>query len=133
MKLSDYVAHFLARQGIRHVFAVSGGACLHLIHSVDATPGIQFVCPQHEQAGAMAADGYARVTGAFGAALATSGPGAGSFQPENVRTEICLLGFVAVLRFLRCDALLRTEANSRSMVAALADSRRARTVASRAR
>jgi acetolactate synthase I/II/III large subunit len=84
MKLSDYVGAFLARQGIRHVFAVSGGASLHLIHSVGDIPGIEFICPQHEQAGAMAADGYARVTGDLGAAIATSGPGA-----TNLLTGVC--------------------------------------------
>lgn len=76
MKLSDYVAGFLARQGIRHVFAVTGGASLHLIDSVARTPGIDYICPQHEQGGAMAADGYARATGNLGCAIATSGPGA---------------------------------------------------------
>ena len=76
MKLSDYVADFLAKQGIRHVFAITGGASIHLIHSVADHPGIDFICPQHEQGGAMAADGYARVSGGLGAAFATSGPGA---------------------------------------------------------
>lgn len=84
MKLSDYVADFLARQGIRHVFAVSGGASLHLIHSLADHPDTGFVCPQHEQAGAMMADAYARVTGGLGAAVATSGPGA-----TNMITGIC--------------------------------------------
>src|SRR3990170_3670109 len=84
MKLSDYVAYFLSKQGIRHVFAVSGGASLHLIHSLESTPGITFVCPQHEQAGAMAADGYSRVTRNLGAAVATSGPGA-----TNMITGAC--------------------------------------------
>ncbi|HWB11907.1 MAG TPA: thiamine pyrophosphate-binding protein [Pirellulales bacterium] len=94
MKLSDYVASFLADQGIRHVFAISGGASLHLIHSIADTPGTSFVCPLHEQAGAMAADGYARVTGKLGAALATSGPGA-----TNLLTGVCCAYYdsVAVL------------------------------------
>lgn len=84
MKLSDYVADFLARQGIRHVFAITGGASLHLIDSVARHPDIDYVCPHHEQAGAMAADGYARVTGNLGAAMATSGPGG-----TNMITGIC--------------------------------------------
>lgn len=84
MKLSDVVAQFLAAEGIRHVFAISGGASLHLIHSIAETPGTTFVCPQHEQAGAMAADGYARVSGGLGCAVATSGPGA-----TNLITGIC--------------------------------------------
>ena len=58
MKLAEYVGGFLASEGIRHVFAVSGGASLHLIHGIDSTPGIDFVCPHHEQAGAMAATNH---------------------------------------------------------------------------
>ena len=84
MKLSDVVAAFLAEEGIQHVFAISGGASLHLIHSIAEAPGTNFVCPQHEQAGAMAADCYARVSGGLGCALATSGPGA-----TNLVTGIC--------------------------------------------
>ena len=84
MKLSDVVASFLAEQGIKHVFAISGGASLHLIHSIAEAKGTGFICPLHEQAGAMAADGYARVTGGLGCALATSGPGA-----TNLITGIC--------------------------------------------
>ncbi len=76
MKLSDYVAEFLSLQGVRHAFAIIGGASLHLIDSIARTPGIEYVCPQHEQAGAMAADAYSRATGNLGVAIATSGPGA---------------------------------------------------------
>ena len=76
MKLSDYIAAFLVREGIRHAFAVTGGASLHMIDSVARTPGIDYICPQHEQGGAMAADGYSRATGNLGCAIATSGPGA---------------------------------------------------------
>lgn len=84
MKLSNVVAQFLAEQGIRHVFAISGGASLHLIHSIAETEGTSYVCPQHEQGGAYAADAYARVTGGLGCAVATSGPGA-----TNLITGIC--------------------------------------------
>lgn len=84
MKLSDVVAQFLAEQNIKHVFAISGGASLHLIHSIAETEGTSYVCPQHELAGAYAADAYARVTGGLGCAVATSGPGA-----TNLITGIC--------------------------------------------
>lgn len=76
MKLSDYVAQFLVSQGVRHTFAVIGGASVHLIDSIAKTLGIEYICPQHEQAGAMAADAYSRATGNLGVAIATSGPGA---------------------------------------------------------
>ena len=84
LKLSDYVARFLAKQGVDTVFALSGGASLHLIHSVEAHPDLQLVCPLHEQAAAAAADGYSRLSGRFGVAVTTSGPGA-----TNLITGIC--------------------------------------------
>ena len=84
MKLSDYVADALARQGIRHVFAIAGGAALHLIDSIAKHPDLEYICPQHEQFGAMAADAYARASRRLGAALSTSGPGA-----TNMITGVC--------------------------------------------
>lgn len=84
VKLSDYIADFLANQGIRHAFAITGGASVHMIDSIAKHPRIDYVCPQHEQAGAMAADAYSRVTGNLGAAISTSGPGA-----TNMVTGAC--------------------------------------------
>ena len=84
MKLSDYVAKFIAEQNVKYVFAVSGGASLHLIHSVGNNPNLEYICTHHEQCAAMAADGYARSTGNLGVAIATSGPGA-----TNLITGIC--------------------------------------------
>jgi len=84
MLLARYVAQFLKEQGIKHIFVISGGASLRLIQGVADTPGIDFICPQHEQAGAMAADGYARTSSNLGAAIATSGPGV-----TNMITGVC--------------------------------------------
>ncbi len=84
MKLSDYIANFLAAQGIRYVFVVTGGAAAHLIDSVAKNPDMDYICTQHEQAAAMAADAYSRVTANIGAAIATSGPGA-----TNLITGVC--------------------------------------------
>lgn len=84
IKLSEYVTEFLAKTGVSCVFGVSGGASVHLLHSINENSSIKLVCPHHEQSGAMAADGYARSTGKLGVAVATSGPGA-----TNMITGIC--------------------------------------------
>ena len=84
MKLSDFVADFIAKAGVFDVFGITGGASLHLIHSVAEHPKLNIICPLHEQAGAMAADGYSRVTRNLGVAIGTSGPGA-----TNMITGIC--------------------------------------------
>jgi len=75
VKLSDYLASFLVKNGIKHVFQIIGGASVHMVHSIAATKGIDYVCVQHEQAGAMAAESYSRITKNLGCAMATSGPG----------------------------------------------------------
>lgn len=75
MKLAEVVAKFLESQGVRHVFGVSGGASLHLIHGIVDATSIQFIPSTHECNAGFMADAYARLTG-LGCALATSGPGA---------------------------------------------------------
>lgn len=74
MKVAIAITEFLRGQGIKHVFCISGGASLHLIHAINDTEGITYVCPQTEQAASFAADAYARLRG-LGCALSTSGPG----------------------------------------------------------
>ncbi|MBA4015779.1 MAG: acetolactate synthase [Pirellula sp.] len=76
MKLSDYVFSRLAELGVRHVFMVSGGGAMHLNDSLGKEPGLGYVCNHHEQACAMAAEGYARVSGGLGVINVTTGPGA---------------------------------------------------------
>jgi len=76
VKVSDAIADFLAAHGVTHVFGVTGGASIHLLHSLRAHERIEPVFVHHEQAASMAADGYARVSENFGVAVATSGPGA---------------------------------------------------------
>lgn len=75
MKLSDYVIQFLVDRGIRNLFLVSGGGIMHLLDSVGRNQGMRYCCNYHEQACAIAAEGYARATGDLGACMVTTGPG----------------------------------------------------------
>src|SRR5262249_8699321 len=75
MKLSDYVIQFVARQGVRHVFLLPGGGAMHLNDSLGKCREIEYVCNLHEQASAIAAEAYARVTNNLGVAMVTCGPG----------------------------------------------------------
>lgn len=74
-KLSDYVMRFIAEQGVKHVFMLPGGGAMHLNDSLGKSRDLEFVCNLHEQASAMAAEVYARVTGNLGVCLVTTGPG----------------------------------------------------------
>ncbi|MGD0892783.1 MAG: thiamine pyrophosphate-binding protein [Terracidiphilus sp.] len=74
MKLSDYIFSQLRAWGARHVFLITGGGAMHLNDSV-GTSGLSYVCMHHEQAAAMAAEGYARITRLPGLLNVTTGPG----------------------------------------------------------
>lgn len=75
MKLSDYVVRFIAEQGVKHVFLVTGGGAMHLNQSLGAERSIQPVCNSHEQASAICAEGYAKATNHLGVCMVTTGPG----------------------------------------------------------
>ncbi len=75
IKLSDYVFDFIAGQGVRHVFLLPGGGCMHLVDSLGRNNRLEYVAMLHEQAAAIAADGYSQMTGNLGVALVTTGPG----------------------------------------------------------
>lgn len=75
MKLSDYIVGRLADWGVRHIFLVTGGGAMHLNDSIGAESRIQYVCNHHEQASAMAAEAYARISGRPGVVNVTTGPG----------------------------------------------------------
>jgi acetolactate synthase I/II/III large subunit len=75
MKLSDFVSAFITNQGVKHVFLLPGGGNMHLVDSVGKQPGLSVVACLHEQAAAIAADGYAQASNSLGVALVTTGPG----------------------------------------------------------
>lgn len=74
MRLSDFVIDFVAKQGVRHIFMVAGGSGMYLIDSLGRRKDIHYVCNHHEQACAISAEGYQRITGNLGVALVTTGP-----------------------------------------------------------
>lgn len=75
IKVSDYIADFMFNNNIRDVFTVTGGGAMHLNDSLGNHPGLHSVYNHHEQACAIAAEGYARLTGEIALVCVTSGPG----------------------------------------------------------
>ena len=74
MKLSDYVIRFIEQQGVKDIFLLPGGGCIHLVDSIGKS-NINFVCNLHEQACSIAADAYGQYTNNLGVCLVTTGPG----------------------------------------------------------
>lgn len=75
MQVAEYVMRCVAEQGVRHVFLVVGGGAMHLNHALAVESRLTPVCNAHEQASAMAAEAYAKVTGHLGVCMVTTGPG----------------------------------------------------------
>jgi acetolactate synthase-1/2/3 large subunit len=75
MKLSDYVVRFIAEQGVKHVFLVTGGGAMHLNNSLAEEKRLIPVCNLHEQASAVAAENYSKATNNLGVCMVTTGPG----------------------------------------------------------
>lgn len=74
IKLSDYIVNYLASIGVEDVFMITGGGAMHLNESFGSHPHVSYYCNHHEQAGAMAAEAYARIKG-LGVCVVTTGPG----------------------------------------------------------
>ena len=75
MTVSEYIFQFLYEKGCTRTYMVSGSSAMWLTDALCRDENMQAVCTHHEQAAAMAADGYARVNGVPGACLVTIGPG----------------------------------------------------------
>lgn len=75
IKVSDYIVNRLVDYGVKDVFMISGGGAMHLNDSVGRNKSIRYICNHHEQASAIAAEGYARASGKLAVVIVTSGPG----------------------------------------------------------
>ncbi|MDE2489548.1 MAG: thiamine pyrophosphate-binding protein [Elusimicrobia bacterium] len=75
MRVADYIAETLADRGIRHVFLVTGGGAMHLNDAIGRCKRLSYVACHHEQACAIAAESYARMTNTLAAVNVTTGPG----------------------------------------------------------
>src|SRR5271169_6054358 len=74
-RVADYIFNYLADLGAKHVFVVTGGGAMFLNDGLQQCKRLQYVCCHHEQSCSMAAEAYARVSGAIGVVSVTTGPG----------------------------------------------------------
>lgn len=75
MKVAQYISEFLVNNGITDCFMVTGGGAMHLDDALGHQEGLHCIFNHHEQACAIAAEGYTRMTGKLAAVCVTSGPG----------------------------------------------------------
>lgn len=75
IRVADYIADVLVKNGIEHVFTVTGGGAMHLNDGLGHKEGLQCIYNHHEQACAIAAESYARIHNKIAAVCVTTGPG----------------------------------------------------------
>ena len=91
MTVAEYILKFLISKNVNNVFLITGGAISFVVDAFSRNKKIKYTCVAHEQAAAMMADAYSRVSKGFGATMVTSGPGA-----QNLITGIACSWFDSV-------------------------------------
>ncbi len=75
MNGAQAITQALEQSGISKIFGYPGG-CIMPLYDAFIDAALEHILCRHEQAAALAADGYARASGKLGVCVATSGPGA---------------------------------------------------------
>lgn len=73
--VAEQIADWLAQHGVEQVFTVTGGGSMFLNQALGSHPRLRCTFMHHEQACAMAAEGYARIAGKPAVVMLTTGPG----------------------------------------------------------
>lgn len=118
---ADIVVRSLIAEHAKHIFGYPGGAIMPVYDALyDYSDQIRHVLTRHEQGAIHAAQGYARVSGQVGVALATSGPGATNLITGladamiDSTALVCITGQVAA-HLLGTDAFQETDVVGISM------------------
>jgi acetolactate synthase-1/2/3 large subunit len=75
VRVADFIATSLADHGLTQVFLVTGGGAMHLNDAIGREKRLRWTCCHHEQACAMAAQSFARMSGRPAIVNVTTGPG----------------------------------------------------------
>ena len=75
IRVAKYISEFFIAHGVTDCFMVTGGGAMHLDDAIGHQEGMHCIFNHHEQACAIAAEGYTRMTGKIALVCVTSGPG----------------------------------------------------------
>ena len=108
LKGAEIVLQCLRAEGVELVFGYPGGAIMPLYDALEGS-GVRHILTRHEQGAVFAAEGYARVTGKVGVAMATSGPGATNLVTGIADAKMDSVPLVCITGQVR-SALIGTDA-----------------------
>jgi len=108
LKGAEIVLRCLRAEGVDLAFGYPGGAIMPLYDALEGS-GVRHILTRHEQGAVFAAEGYARVTGKVGVAIATSGPGATNLVTGIADAKMDSVPLVCITGQVR-SALIGTDA-----------------------
>lgn len=108
IRLADYIAQTLAERGIQHVFMVTGGGAMHLNDAFGRRPEFGVVCCHHEQACAIAAEAYFRVSNKLAAVNVTTGPGATNAITGVYGAHVDSMAMIVISGQVKWETLVRS-------------------------
>ena len=108
IRVADYIAQTMVSHGISHVFMVTGGGAMHLNDAFGRCEGLSYVCCHHEQACAMAAESYFRMSGRLAAVNVTTGPGGTNAITGVYGAWVDSLAMIVVSGQVKWDTLVRS-------------------------
>lgn len=108
IRVADYIAQALVSHGISDVFLVTGGGAMHLNDAIGRCEGLRYVACHHEQACAMAAQAYYRLSNRLAAVNVTTGPGGTNAITGVFGGWVDSLGMVVVSGQVKWETLVRS-------------------------
>lgn len=108
IKVSDYIVQTLVKHGIRHVFLITGGGAMHLNDAIGRCQDLSYICCHHEQACAIAAESYYRLTNRLAAVNVTTGPGGTNAITGVFGAWTDSLGMIVISGQVKWETLVRS-------------------------
>jgi len=108
IRVADYIVETLAARGIRHVFMVSGGGAMFLNDAFGRCHDMEVVCCHHEQACAIAAESYFRLSNRLAAVSVTTGPGGTNAVTGVYGAHVDSLGMIVISGQSKWETLVRS-------------------------
>lgn len=107
-RVADIICDILVENKIKDVFLVTGGGAMHLNDAIGRHSGLNYIACHHEQACAMAADSYYRMSGNIAAVNVTTGPGGTNAITGVFGAWTDSIGMVVVSGQVKWETLVRS-------------------------
>ncbi|MBE6137265.1 MAG: thiamine pyrophosphate-binding protein [Erysipelotrichaceae bacterium] len=116
IRVADYIVNKVIEAGVKTTFSVVGGGAMNLNDAFGHAEGMNVIYNHHEQACAIAAEGYARVNNEMAAVVLTTGPGGTNALTGVVGAYVDSVPMLVISGQVRWDSFsLSTGLNLRAM------------------